>query len=254
MTFFAHSGNGSDDWHALDVHLRGTAALARGFADVFGADALAEHLGLVHDVGKGRCAWQEGLVRAAAVGGRVGIDHKLAGTWLACDAAGLGQFALAVRGHHGGLDRPRVLKDDLMAAEGAERDRVMEAVKAVAELVPEILEDRRSALPEWCAGDAHGAELLLRMVFSALVDADFLDTEAHFTGTLRPQMPLLSSMADSYEQAREDYLGGAEPSHVNRIRAEIYEQAVAAAAQPTGVFPLLAASRSTMLLTMGCGG
>ena len=79
----AHSANGAGMRHPLDAHLRGTAALAREFAERFGAGDLAAYLGLVHDVGKADCMWQERLAAVEAAGGRVGIDHKMAGTWLA---------------------------------------------------------------------------------------------------------------------------------------------------------------------------
>jgi hypothetical protein len=76
----AHSANGAGMRHPLDAHLRGTAALAREFAERFGAGDLAAYLGLVHDVGKADCMWQERLAAVKAAGGRVGIDHKMAGT------------------------------------------------------------------------------------------------------------------------------------------------------------------------------
>ena len=97
----ARSANGAGMRHPLDAHLRGTAALAREFAERFGAGDLAAYLGLVHDVGKADCMWQERLAAVEAAGGRVGIDHKMAGTWLASRSVGV--FAAAVNGHHGGL-------------------------------------------------------------------------------------------------------------------------------------------------------
>uniref|UniRef100_UPI002FDC0424 hypothetical protein n=1 Tax=Streptomyces sp. IBSBF 2806 TaxID=2903529 RepID=UPI002FDC0424 len=67
---FAHSLSGvSGVRHTLEDHLRGSAALARRFGEVFGAGELAEYLALVHDVGKGACAWQDGLRAVEARGG-----------------------------------------------------------------------------------------------------------------------------------------------------------------------------------------
>ena len=97
---WAHSMNGSGVRHRLDDHLRGTAALARRFADAFGAGGLAGYLGLTHDVGKGECAWQRGLLAVEGTRGAVGIDHKGCGTWLSQRA--VGPFAMCVDGHHGG--------------------------------------------------------------------------------------------------------------------------------------------------------
>ncbi|MFF2922490.1 hypothetical protein ACFVTP_08755 [Streptomyces celluloflavus] len=84
-------------------HLRGSAVLARRFGGVFGAGELAGFLALVHDVGKGCCAWQEGLLwRAEAAGLSVGVAHKGAGVRLAARFAGR-PFAAVVQGHHGGF-------------------------------------------------------------------------------------------------------------------------------------------------------
>ncbi len=81
----------------------------------------------------------------------------------------------------------------------------------------------------------------MRMVFSALVDADFLDTRRHMEGTLPAGAASLAGMVASFEARREEYLsrkqGGREASAVDRIRAELYQQAVAAAALEVGLFP-----------------
>jgi CRISPR-associated endonuclease/helicase Cas3 len=62
----AQSANSDGVRHPLDTQMRGTAALAREFAEDFGAGDLAAYLGLVHDVGKADCARQERLVAVEA--------------------------------------------------------------------------------------------------------------------------------------------------------------------------------------------
>ncbi|WP_280334750.1 CRISPR-associated endonuclease Cas3'' [Nocardia wallacei] len=121
---WAHSRNGAGVRHDLVDHLVETAVLARDFATVFGAGEVAWYLALVHDVGKGRCCWQAGLLRAEQQGGRVvdehgeRMDHKRAGTWLAARRAGLGLLAMVVLGHHGGLGDRQALRTALARAGG----------------------------------------------------------------------------------------------------------------------------------------
>ena len=80
---WAHSLNAAGVRHALTDHLHGTAELAGGFAAAFGARDAGYFLGLAHDAGKASCSWQEGLARAEKTGGRVGVDHKTLGVYLA---------------------------------------------------------------------------------------------------------------------------------------------------------------------------
>ncbi|NQE72313.1 CRISPR-associated helicase/endonuclease Cas3 [Nocardia gamkensis] len=262
---WAHSENTAGIRHDLVDHSRGTAALAAQFARVFGAAQVAEYVGLVHDTGKGGCSWQAGLLRAGTCGGRVvdgqgrSIDHKLAGTWLAAKEAGLGLFSMAVLGHHGGLsDRPALAKA-LGRAEGPDRVAVQEAVARVVAVMPEIFPDPLPEIPVWALppADRCVVELLLRMVFSAVVDADFLDTERHFTGQRRLSPRRLSELAEVYERNRLEYLAG-RPARsdggaagVDAIRSEVYEQAVAAASQPIGVFPFPAPTGAGKTIAAG---
>src|SRR5439155_15936805 len=99
---WAHSMNAYGRRHRLEDHLRGSAALARGFAEPFGFGDLAGWAALVHDGGKAWCAWQDKLLRVEPTGGRVGIDHKSYGVQLARQH-GLTAVEWAVAGHHGGL-------------------------------------------------------------------------------------------------------------------------------------------------------
>jgi CRISPR-associated endonuclease/helicase Cas3 len=251
---WAHSANRIGARHKLDDHLAGTAARAREFGEPFGAGDLAGYLGLVHDVGKASCAWQAGLAAAEETGGRVGTDHKLAGTWLASRTAGV--FAAAVNGHHGGLPAVAALKNELNGADDGMRAGWDEAIERAAALVPAIRRVTPLARPGWLdiarSRDPLVTDLLMRMVFSALVDADFLDTEAHFRGPVRPD-PTVSAaeLADRFEEGRDKLLAGRPPSLVDGWREEVYEQAVAAAAGPGGIYRLRAPTGSGKTLAAG---
>jgi CRISPR-associated endonuclease/helicase Cas3 len=251
---WAHSVNDRGVRHRLADHLRGTAARARGFGDAFGAGDLAWYLGLAHDVGKGACAWQRGLLAAEASHGHVGTDHKLAGTWLARRIAG--PFAACIYGHHGGLCSRDELQNILLSASGEMIGGWEATAAVVAKLVPEIRCDiPESLIPAWLNGELPGAstapDMLARMLFSTLVDADFLDTEAHFS-TARPASDLsIGDLADRYEERRAGVLAGRPSAPADGMRAEVYAQAVAAASGPQGMYRLAAPTGSGKTIAAG---
>jgi CRISPR-associated endonuclease/helicase Cas3 len=95
---WAHSLNAAGVRHSLTDHLHGTAELAGGFATAFGARDAGYFLGLAHDAGKASCSWQEHLAQAEKTGGRVGVDHKTLGVYLAA-SRGLEIAQFALHGH-----------------------------------------------------------------------------------------------------------------------------------------------------------
>ncbi|POM27784.1 helicase Cas3 [Actinomadura rubteroloni] len=250
---WAHSANETGRRHGLAEHLRGTADRAGKFADVFQARAVAEYLALVHDVGKASCAWQDGLRKAQQHDGPVGIDHKGAGTLLA-STRGLDVLSAVVLGHHGGLPSLTSLKEALRRATGRERAVVDEAIERASALVPEIASSPAPEWPAWTGGAASDdIEMLVRMVFSTVVDADFLDTEQHFAdGRSRPPHPLLAAaMAERFEQGRAALLAGNDPSPVDEIRRAVYEQARAAAEGERGIYRFPAPTGAGKTLASG---
>lgn len=236
VTLMAHPPNARGEAHDLLAHLREVARLARRFAEPFGAGEWAYLAGLWHDLGKPRPEWQA-YIRARALGQRLpSPGHTREGAWWA--ARFVEPLALVVAGHHGGLpaltDLKAQLKDPALAA------RAQEAVRAVQPYLPELsapVREAASALPE----TPQSAEMLLRFIFSALVDADFLDTEAHFRGQ-RPQ----GSQADTVVlarlwdrlQAAQAHFSPTEP--MGPIRRAVYERCVAAALARQGWFRLAA--------------
>lgn len=252
---WAHSlDEGGVKRHPLEDHLHGTASLARRFAEAFGAGEIAWWLGLLHDAGKGSCEWQDRLLAVEGTSGRVGVPHKLLGAKLAVER-GLGAFAMAIDGHHGGLTSMASLADQLKTADPRELARHAEALGAVGELLPELGKPGRVTLPGAWSSNPLVAELALRMLFSALCDADYLDTAAHFQGADQPRVAAdadFGMLRDRFEQRRRELIGASETSsRVGDIREEIYRDCVRAAAAPRGVFRLGAPTGSGKTIAAG---
>ena len=242
---WAHSVNAAGRRHPLADHLRGTAELAARFAEPFGGERIAWWLGLLHDAGKASCSWQERLQRAEASGGRVGADHKTLGVRLATERK-LGKFALAIDGHHGGLRCPGDVSDRLRSLPAADLERNADAERELRRLLPELSGTDSVELPAtW--REPLVAEMALRLLFSALCDADYLDTAAHFaraTGPVVRPAAGFAALRDRFEQARAQMLADRRPSAVDPIRDGVYRACLAAADLPPSIFRLAAPTGS----------
>jgi CRISPR-associated endonuclease/helicase Cas3 len=156
----------------------------------------------------------------------------MAGTLLATQR-GLGLAALAVQGHHGGLTSVADLKAWL--SDAALR---AEAEKAMHLALLDMPEMANMPAPGWPdnINDPYYAETLIRFLYSALVDADYLDTAAHFHPYAeRPTQPL-GGLWERFVAHHDSF--GAARSQVDQVRSEIYEHCLAAATQPPGLFRL----------------
>jgi CRISPR-associated endonuclease/helicase Cas3 len=178
-----------EQWEPLIDHLHfvaegngGSLVGAGGFATVFGAGDLGRLLGWWHDLGKYSQEFQRYLIVSAGLGdahqaevtGRV--DHSTAG---AQHAAKLGQagrlLAYCIAGHHAGLP-------DNEAGERGLSMRLKKCVEPVDTAPAELLTMSLPALPQLRGAPdgrrkAFAVAFLTRMLFSCLVDADFLATE-----------------------------------------------------------------------------
>lgn len=249
--FMAHTPNPKGEWHPLRTHLEGTALYASAFTGAFGAPALGRALALLHDLGKGRGAFQDYLRAVAQGRTRQSIPHALWGAALACAlfkgcrAPGWEVLALPVLGHHAGLADKGQAVSELTKA--LEEQKVLAEVRTglktlgLEEPLARALKEAFQEVGTKAKAGGTALELLVRMAFSALVDADYLDTEAHFQPQVaqrRGQAPSLGELWDRLQRAQEELLSRAEDTPVNRVRLEVYQACLKAAELPPGLFRL----------------
>lgn len=237
---YAHTPNEAGVWHDLGVHLRAVAEMAATFAAPFGGIQLARRAGSLHDIGKASDAFQRYLAACAREPGRrhPTVDHKGAGALRARDT--FEPLAFLVQGHHGGLPDQAQLKSKLRErdADATVQDALQQA-DALGLLGPDQSSSEELSCPAFVR-DRCNLEFFLRMLFSALVDADGLDTERHFSpirSTTRRGAPPIAALDARLETAQAS-LTGQRDDPVNRVRHEVYAACLAAAAEMPGFFRL----------------
>ncbi len=227
---WAHSRNECGDRQTVREHLESTASLARGFGEAFDGAAMAYAAGLWHDLGKYSCAWQDRLALLEVGHSAQHVDHKGAGTRLAASQH-LIPAALAIVGHHGGLRSIADLKD-VAAADGHDDQAVL--ANARADCIETTL---GATLPDH-AHDPIGLETFTRFVFSALVDADSLDTAQHFGQQPTAALTDIADLAQRFAERRADAFAGRAASNVDDVRKAVLASSINAAATKPGMFRL----------------
>lgn len=254
MSFDAHSRlaplerGGGTEFHDLAAHLSETARRAAEAAAGFGAAEMARLLGLWHDLGKYRPGFQRYIHSQAGSEAHVELrvtsrekTHAAAGAVHALRRFGdAGRtFAYLIAGHHGGLSDWHGGLDARLGAGNADTCREYEEACAVAPA--ELLAQGETPDLRRVPGGAAGFALWLRMLFSCLVDADFLDTEAFMDegrAETRAGFATLAELAARFDTHMARVQSDASMTPVNRLRAEVLDQCRVRAADPPGLFSL----------------
>lgn len=247
MEFYAHSTSSADksDWQRLDVHLTSVGKMAAERAAWFGADVIALATGLLHDLGKYTERFQKRLE-----GEVPRMDHA---TWGAVVARqrypSLGPLmAYAIAGHHAGLANGTPGNEQsrrLSLTERFSRENLDGLPPLLSDWEREIALPERVVLPEgFMPRRSRGAfqlSLLTRMIFSCLVDADFVDTDNFYRTIERrrlraegngPPLPDLREKLNAH-LARFPREGG-----INPLRADILAHVRGKAGEQPGLFSL----------------
>lgn len=221
--YYAHSGTLADksDWQSLSNHLQVVGKLAAARAGRFGAADLAEAAGLLHDLGKYTQAFQQRLE-----GSPKRVDHSTAGAIVAKEKLGqLGHLlAYAIAGHHAGLANGRDIGERTPLSERFLTDLPeLDPVWCDEISLPTSLPSPNAFSPRRDRGNFQLA-FLTRMLFSCLVDADFIDTE-HYYDQHERGLPVARGGGSALEVLRESlnqHLSGFKAdSDVNRLRGDI---------------------------------
>ncbi len=244
--YYAHSTDNPDksDWQKLSDHLDNVAKRAKDFAEVFGAGQWGALAGENHDLGKGTLPWQAYLRRANNV-----IDeftkyyeghpiHAAVGAqWLYSHSVEAGKLlAYCIAGHHGGLPNWYDLSTSALEEKLQKQYSEIQISCSTLEF-PEKL----SFLPD---PERFGFQLqfFTRMLFSCLVDADYLDTEASLDGKKsdqRSSYPVIDELREkfwiNFNVLRDK---ADQTTNVNQQRERVLEDCQQAAELEPGLFSL----------------
>ncbi len=231
MEFWAHI---SEDGRKQTVqqHLEGTAELCAEFAAEFGAGEQGYLGGKGHDIGKNTKGFQWRLQ------GGPKVDHATAGA-LECGKIGAGQVAMCVIGHHSGLPDFGNMRTD-QAGDATFCGRVKKGLNGGIEPYADNWDGKlphTAPAPAFAQSGFSGATWT-RMLYSCLVDADYLDTE-RFMEPDKPQRGGYDSMELLLAKLENDIKKWANPKEdINRYRWQILSACLGGGERPKGVYTL----------------
>jgi CRISPR-associated endonuclease/helicase Cas3 len=203
-------------------------------------------IGLWHDLGKANPAFQEYLKAADQGDSARSVPHAFGGAallfvlfWRQQQNDIWKDLALPIAGHHAGLHDIGTLEQNLDDYADEHQD-LLGRLFQFAKLLPTPSEFRPNKLSR------HDRELFIRMTFSALVDADYLDTEAHFDAhraRARVGAPAMEELWRRFEANQRELLANASSrtdtnQDLMAVRKEVYEACVSMAKMVPGFFRL----------------
>lgn len=193
---------------SLTDHLDGTMRLAEGFGAGMGLGAEAGRLGKIHDKGKDTPEFQDYIYGRK----RGRVDHSTAGAKSFFENKDIGKLrligALCVAGHHTGI--PDLGSKVDTAETSTLQGRMKKDISSV--LHPELYSMDSTSINKnhlnelMASGNLLDVMMLTRMLFSCLVDADFLDTEAFMNNqpVRKNEFPSLKEIAAMFWSRLEE--------------------------------------------------
>lgn len=242
---YRDKGNGEWIIQTNDEHQKGVAEMAAAFARQFGLPSWGHALGVLHDKGKERLAFQQYIRR---VNGLPVTDdksykehhHAFVGGILAKELMGGGVLNLLVNqivSHHTGLhdylDVENVLQEKKLPAEINKNN-----IDIDKEL---LLKELRESPFVKLGIDMKHLHHLSRMLFSCLVDADRLDTERFMdikSWQKRGGGATIVDLLPKLETYIRELQSHAADTEVNRIRRKVQEQCLRASSGKKGFYSL----------------
>lgn len=245
--WYAHSATDlpESQWQTLESHLKDVGELAADKASHFNGQDLARIAGLLHDLGKYTEEFQQRLR-----GSKVKVDHSTHGALVAiqhCQNPVLGLLlAYCIAGHHAGLADRRDVQNN--------KKRITDLDTRLRATLPQLhgdwqqeiqLSSQPNLAMQPCTTEKEIAfqfSVLGRMLYSCLVDADFLDTDAFYRKIEnRPQRNTRFATLEVLKARLDSYLGQPKfqsDQGINKTRRTILKTVRERAELEPGLFSL----------------
>ena len=262
MDWWGHSknGNGNGKPEPLMIHLNAVANRVSKHLRAWNHAYSGIVAGIYHDFGKYANQMKARLENPSKVAGR---NHAAAGAcWIAHNYKNSLPLALAVLYHHGGLkyffgNRRKMLGDVLKDFKDNPDDYTETDISVLAERFSKEFPDvPLEPIPKLLSGEMAADMFDVRMMASALDDADFIETEAHFAGdsnVLRRYRPEGASLdADKALSAAMAFVDGKKTKNqtVREVRSRLYTSCLTGGDKATGIFTLTAPTGAGKTLSM----
>lgn len=219
-----------------EEHSIGVAEMAKRFASEFGMGDFGYVMGMLHDKGKEKNEFQEYIQDVNEISGHKnwtpqGKAHAYVGGVIAKKIfkSIYPLIGNPIMGHHRGLYDFTDLKEE-------ENKEIPTEVNIPSK------ENFSISIPKWFTPsvlqpkDFHHIE---RMLFSCLVDADYLDTERFMQPTQYALRERKNSLGELLPRLNAFLAGFGEPStEVNKIRCEIQQKCLITSGNPSGFYSL----------------
>ncbi len=220
------------DIQTLQEHSENVAGLAADFASSFNNSDWASYAGSLHDLGKANSDWQKYIRGEKAT---TSVNHSEAGAQYAFSKLNPKDpmskvIPYLIAGHHAGLP-------DYNIGSGNELKKILKEKSYESLLnIPELKEIINTPFPKsmpfgknYLSKKNHlelmeHFHLWIRMLYSCLVDADFLDTEQFMTpeqSELRGKYASLQKLKERFDDYMSEKTSNVKSSKINIIRADV---------------------------------
>lgn len=234
----------------LYEHLAGTAELAADFSKKFSSQEWGYVLGLAHDLGKARMRWQKYLGTKSGYDQEAHIEnlsgkekHSIYGAKVLekiYPQAIARALAYVIAGHHAGLPdyypSDEIGKDSLVY----QLSQTLDLTEIPHNFIEPLLTNKIKN-PPWRFGSGMEFSMWVRMLYSALVDADFLNTEEYMNekhSSNRGSYKSIDELFDLLQQHNLELESNSAETKVNRVRKNVRSKCLEKADLKQGVYTL----------------
>lgn len=235
MQYIAHKDGEREQ--TIQEHLTGTAQLSGKFAARFGKEEWGYCCGMLHDIGKYSKEFQKKIKEDT----NERVDHSSAGARLCMEKGGLYQLlTYCIAGHHAGLpDYGNTAIPSSLCKRLDSKQKICDYQAYKEEIqIPELhtvpFKIEKNNNPDF------SMSVFMRMIYSCLVDADFLDTEYFMKNGQIEREPgeSVEILLEKLKKHISDWLQDTSIDTVNGRRTEILKHCLAEGKKDKGIFRL----------------